>query len=256
MKLFMRRQPKRAKHSSHVMKSGSCPNHVQRTSCCAPWVTVMGLEETLSISRVTFECLLHLRGSRDKELSYFVSALAMPQLASMHAVRSPLGLILSHRSKRRLSTDQPTRTQRPQRPRRRDLLPRRSTAPQRSGAETALLKGKAATYLHCADSSAVDVLCGTQASKMLQQGLVMPETMPLAAEDALLCKGREGLRALLCLLRAFSKETHSHDAVCHHRLASLKEVIIPGREKEDQAGFLISAATYIRQLQVDCSFDS
>ena len=35
-----------------------------------------------------------------------------------------------------------------------------------------------------------------------------------------------------------------------HRLASLKEVIIPGREKEDQAGFLISAATYIRQLQV------
>ncbi len=38
--------------------------------------------------------------------------------------------------------------------------------------------------------------------------------------------------------------------VCPHRLASLKEVIIPGREKEDQAGFLISAATYIRQLQV------
>lgn len=37
---------------------------------------------------------------------------------------------------------------------------------------------------------------------------------------------------------------------CLHRLASLKEVIIPAREKEDQAGFLVSAANYIRQLQV------
>ena len=35
-----------------------------------------------------------------------------------------------------------------------------------------------------------------------------------------------------------------------YRLASLKEVIIPGRDKEDQAGFLVSSASYIRQLQV------
>ena len=40
------------------------------------------------------------------------------------------------------------------------------------------------------------------------------------------------------------------NVLCPHRLASLKEVIIPGREKEDQAGFLVSAAAYIRQLQV------
>ena len=47
-------------------------------------------------------------------------------------------------------------------------------------------------------------------------------------------------------------------AMCHpadyralpYRLASLKEVIIPGRDKEDQAGFLVSSASYIRQLQV------
>lgn len=37
---------------------------------------------------------------------------------------------------------------------------------------------------------------------------------------------------------------------CSHRLASLKEVIITSREKEDQAGFLRSAANYMRQLQV------
>ena len=139
---FMGGQPKRAKHSSHVMKSGSCPNHVQRTSCCAPWVTVMGLEESLSINGVSSEGLLHLRGARNKESIYLVSPLAMPQLVSMYAVRSPSGLTHSHRSKRRFSTEQLTRSQRPQRPRRRDLLPRRSTALQRSGAETALRKGK------------------------------------------------------------------------------------------------------------------
>ena len=162
MKLFMRGQPKRAKHSSHVMKSGSCPNHVQRTSCCAPWVAVMGLEETLSYSRVSFVSLLHLRGIRDKEPNYLVSVLAMPQLVSMHAVRSPLGLIPLPRLKRRYSTDQPTRSQPLQRPRRRDLLLRRSTAPQRRGAETALRKGEAvicSSAVFDAEPSAVDPPC-------------------------------------------------------------------------------------------------
>ena len=34
------------------------------------------------------------------------------------------------------------------------------------------------------------------------------------------------------------------------RLASLREVVVPVKEREDQAGFLRSAADYIRQLQV------
>ena len=34
------------------------------------------------------------------------------------------------------------------------------------------------------------------------------------------------------------------------RMTQLKDAVLPGKEKEDQAGFLRSAANYIRQLQV------
>jgi len=38
------------------------------------------------------------------------------------------------------------------------------------------------------------------------------------------------------------------------RMTTLKEVIVPQKDKEDQAAFLKSAAEYIRQLQVrDCA---
>lgn len=57
-------------------------------------------------------------------------------------------------------------------------------------------------------------------------------------------------QAAVCLLRGPQQWDCKSNMLCPHRLASLKEVIIPGREKEDQAGFLVSAATYIRQLQV------
>ena len=33
-------------------------------------------------------------------------------------------------------------------------------------------------------------------------------------------------------------------------MTQLKDAVLPGKEKEDQAGFLRSAANYIRQLQV------
>ena len=39
-------------------------------------------------------------------------------------------------------------------------------------------------------------------------------------------------------------------------MAQLKDAVLPGKEKEDQAGFLRSAANYIRQLQVHIAPES
>ena len=142
MQLIMRGQPKSAKHSSHVMKSGFCPNHVLWESYCAAWAGFRELKESLSTKGCSFVDLLHLRGTRDREPTCLVSALAMPELAIMHAVRSPVGLLLSRRLKRHRNSEQPTRSHCHHPPRRRDPLPRRSIAQQKSDAGTASLKGK------------------------------------------------------------------------------------------------------------------
>lgn len=54
----------------------------------------------------------------------------------------------------------------------------------------------------------------------------------------------------MCVNVAFLEAKPCMNPASRCRLAALKEVVIPGSAKEDQAGFLKNAANYIRHLQV------
>lgn len=146
------------------MKSGFCPNHVLRESSYAAWAALRRLKGTLDVQRAS--CGLPAPSSHYEHMNHRSCdcPCQRPQLAVMHAARSPTAKCPCPRSECRSSTEQASRSHRLLRPRRQDPLPKRSTAPLRSVAEIALLKGTVHT-----DTSAPPPARSTFSSTPLRQ---------------------------------------------------------------------------------------